>query len=137
MKARGCLPQDGSLFNIMQNPCRSVQSPVPEQRFYFRLTAAEVKVHLFGIHDSHLLKHVLPERCGNGLIKQAILVECLKSVMVKHCCPGIYIITGIIAVNHVQEIGAPVSWLNLGYQTYLLHGLLLELLRINLHRSFK
>ncbi|OPZ54799.1 MAG: hypothetical protein BWY89_01517 [Bacteroidetes bacterium ADurb.BinA012] len=57
--------------------------------------------------------------------------------MVKHCCPGIYIITGIIAVNHVQEIGAPVSWLNLGYQTYLLHGLLLELLRINLHRSFK
>src|SRR5690606_11863301 len=117
--------------------CWSVQSPVPEQRFDLRLTAAEVKVHLFGIHDSHLLKHILPERSGSCLIKQALLVECLEGIIVKHCSPGVHIVAGIVAVNHVQEIGAPVSRLDLRYQTNLLHSPLLELLRINLHRSFK
>src|SRR5574344_2526642 len=108
------------------------KSAVAEQGLGVGLLATEVDIHVHGVVDAARSEHIGAETVGYVLVEDvASLLECLKSVGLKHLCPHITIISGSVAATHgVVEIGGAIAGRNLREKSALHECLTLEILYV-------
>ena len=118
------------MFN--KNTVLLQESAVAEQGLGVGLLATEVDIHVHGIVDAAGGEHILAEAIGYVLVEDvARLLECLKSVGLKHLGPHITIISGSVAATHgVVEISGAIAGRNLREKSALHECLTLEILYV-------